>query len=399
MQKYKKIVMDIILNVVATAVPLIVLQLIILPSLADKMNEESYGLILTMISIFTVICGSFGNALNNIRLIKNAEYEKQKMQGDFSLILLCETILSAIIVIVSFQHLKLIFIDYILSVILAILWISREYYIVAFRIRLDFRGIVFNNIALVTGYIIGYGLFLIYSYWEIIYILGMLFSIIYIVKKTDITREKVCITPLLQGTIQELFFLTFASLVNSLLNYADRLVIYPLIGGAAVSIYYSSTLFGKLVSTAVTPLNSVMLSYLAKKRNLQKGILKRVVAVSVVAACIGYLICRIIAYPALNIIYPKWADESIKYVPITTLVAMLNMIISVLSPFLLKYCKMKWQLIINISVLITYLFCSVTLYNVWGLTGFCIGVLISNIIKLLIMLILGFKATKLEENR
>ena len=393
-KKYKKIVLDVILNVTATAIPLIILQLIVLPLIATKINNELYGLALTLISTITIIASSLGNALNNIRLIKNELYEQEGFQGDFPVLLLGELAVSCIVLIISISQYKLEYADSILLIILTFIWTAREYLIVTFRLELNFKGIVVNNIIMVAGYIVGLMLYCLTLQWQYVYIIGILFSLIYIIKRSNILKEKITITPLFRTTLSELLFLIFASLINNLLNYADRIIIYPLLGGTAVSIYYASTLFGKIVSTAISPLNSVALSYLAKKNTLKKELFTKTLGFSAIAAVLGYMICRVIAQPLLHILYPDWAFQSIKYVPITTWIAMITMVTSVMSPFVLKFCSMKWQLVINITVLIIYLSLSVILYKFWELMGFCVGILISNIVKFAIMFVLGMRASK-----
>mgnify|MGYP005763987467 CR=1 FL=1 len=393
-KKYKKIILDIVLNITATAIPLIILQLVVLPLIATKMSDELYGFTLTIISTITIIASSLGNALNNVRLIKNIVYEEKGIQGDFSILLLGELVIGCITLVLSINQYKLEYIDVCLLIILTFIWIAREYLIVTFRLELNFKGIVINNIIMVVGYVVGLVLYSFTLYWQYVYILGISFSLIYIIKHSDIITEKIRITPLFKATFSELLFLIFASLINNLLNYADRIIIYPLIGGTAVSIYYASTLFGKIVSTAISPLNSVALSYLAKKNTLKKELFIKTLGFSVIVAIMGYIICPIIALPVLNILYPDWAYQSIKYVPITTCIAMVTMVTSVMSPFVLKFCSMKWQLVINVTVLIIYLSMSIALYKYWGLMGFCIGILISNIAKFTIMFILGLRGSK-----
>ena len=58
--------------------------------------------------------------------------------------------------------------------------------------------------------------------------------------------------------------------MNSIVKYADRLILYPLLGGVAVSIYYSATIISKLISLAVTPLSTVILSYFSKMESLKR---------------------------------------------------------------------------------------------------------------------------------
>ena len=395
-QKYKRIIIDVILNICATALPLAILQLVILPLLSRYIEDEPYGKMLTIISILTVVSGSMGNSLNNIRLVKNNNYEESSLKGDFGILVVSEMVIASFVVCGYTYHYGISFVDMILLFILAAAWTYREYAIVVFRIKLDFVGIVINNLVMILGYIVGLLIFLCIGYWEIIYIMGLLFSIVYINKKSEIARESLNKTVLFKDTLKDLIILLSASLLLNLLNYADRMIIYPMIGGTAVSIYYASTLFGKVISSAVTPINSVVLSYISKKDTMHRNVMYRLMVSTLLIAIVGYFVCRIVARPALSIMYPEWVDRSMEYVPIMTAVAMISMMSSVITPFTIKFCKMKWQLIINGSVLIVYLLSAIILYKYFGLMGFCVGVLASNIVKLVIVSILGIRLSSQE---
>lgn len=73
---------------------------------------------------------------------------------------------------------------------MAIIWTYREYAIVTFRIRLNFKGIVVNNLIMVLGYLLGLFLYFLWGHWQIVYILGMSFSMAYIAKTSSIVSEK-----------------------------------------------------------------------------------------------------------------------------------------------------------------------------------------------------------------
>ena len=69
MNKGKKIVFDMFLNIVATAIPTFVLQLIILPLISGKMESQNYGLLVTILALLKIVPSTMGNVLNNIRLL------------------------------------------------------------------------------------------------------------------------------------------------------------------------------------------------------------------------------------------------------------------------------------------------------------------------------------------
>lgn len=386
MRNRKKVILDMLLNIISTAVPTIILQLLILPSIANFEDENKYGLIVTILAMLNVIPATMGNSLNNIRLVYEERYKENKTKGDFQLVLvICETVNILLIFIISWYYLgKFDVINILLIMITGILWLGREYHIVAFRISLNYKAILLNNLYLTLGYGLGYIVFRITNYWQFIYILGMLISYVYIYINSDICKEPFVKTIFWKNVLKDNLLLLISVIFARLINYADKLLLYPLLGGAVVSIYYVATIFGKVVSMAITPINSVALSYLAKIKNKPDHLFKWTYMMGIVVCVIGYILAIIFSEPILKIIYPMYVDEAMKYIYITSATVCINVLTSILTPFVLKFFAMKWQIVINGVTTACYVIISVILLYFYGLTGFCIGALLTNIIKLLI---------------
>lgn len=386
MRNRKKVILDMLLNIISTAVPTIILQLLILPSIANFVDENKYGLIVTILAMLNVIPATMGNSLNNIRLVYEERYKENKTKGDFQLVLvICETVNILLIFIISWYYLgKFDVINIFLIIITGILWLGREYHIVAFRISLNYKAILLNNLYLTLGYGLGYIIFRITNYWQFIYILGILMSYVYIYKNSDICKEPFVKTIFWKNVLKDNFLLLISVVLARLINYADKLLLYPLLGGAVVSIYYVATIFGKVVSMAITPINSVALSYLAKIKNKPDHLFKWTYMIGIVVCAIGYILAIIFSKPILKIIYPMYIDEAMKYIYITSATICVNVLTSIITPFVLKFFAMKWQIIINGVTTACYVIISVILLHFYGLTGFCIGALLTNVIKLII---------------
>lgn len=67
-----------------------------------------------------------------------------------------------------------------------------------------------------------------------------------------------------KGTLIESTTLFIAGLISRLINYADKLLIYPVLGGEEVAVYYAASIIGKMISMLISPISNVVLSYLAK---------------------------------------------------------------------------------------------------------------------------------------
>ena len=393
MDKKKKIIVDMGLNIVASAIPVFVLQLLVLPSLAGQMTDDKYGLLVTILSLLNMIPASLGNVLNNIRLIFNKDQTEVEKKNDYNAELLLMVLFNIVIVLVfSIYYAKTINVfDLILTVIVSILWLAREYYIVAFRLQINYIYITISNLIMIPGYAAGYALFLITNSWQYIYILGYVFSISFIFIKSDLWKEPFAITPKFKKITTQSALLFIANFFTRLTTYADKMLIYPILGGATVSIYYVATLFGKVVSMAITPVSSVLLSYLSKENSKNDRAFGIAFSCSSIVCVIGYIICVLISRPLLGLIYPQFVDEAMKYIFITTGTVVVTALISMINPFVLKFFDMKWQVAINALYALMYVSISLGLLHFWGLYGFCAGTLISAIVKMIFMLIVYLK--------
>lgn len=383
----KKFFIDTLYNIIAMAIPIVILQFVTLPFIGFRLGEEDYGFIVTVISLYSLFSFPFGNVLNNIRLLYDAEYKKMRVSGDFNFLLATSLFLSTLSMIFGMYY----FVEnFSLLSLLSILLISslnlvREYLIVYFRLHLDFKAIMYNNYLLGIGYIYGTYLFELTGKWQFIFLLGYGFSLFYIIKKSDLVFEPLVFTKLFKKTTYNSTILLISSLLKNLLNYADKLLIFPFLGPAAVSIYYSSTLIGKILSMIITPVNGVILSYLVKYERFSNKRFILILFATGIVGVIGYVLSIVISPFVLHLLYPIWAEESLHYIFVTTATAIVGLICSVVSPFVLKFTHLNWQLLINGSNVLVYVISSIYLYQQYGLMGFCIGILISNVYQLFLM--------------
>ncbi len=394
----KKIISDLILNIGATAAPIIVLQLVILPALADDMSDDRYGLLVTILSLLNVIPATLGNVLNNIRLLYNDSYKESECEGDFNIILLFMAAMNIIIVgIASFYYdHSITWADLLLTILVSVFWLAKEYFIVSFLIEINYAAILLNNLLQVVGYIVGYLIYCFTGYWQIIYIMGYIVSLIYIFKRSSLWREKLKITALFKNTISQGTLLMAASVLARITTYADKMLIYPIVGGAMVSVYYTATLSGKIVSMAITPVNGVILTYLSKRKKKTDDIFWSAFWLGIGVCIVGYIFCLIISRPVLNMLYPQYADEAMKYILVTTGTSVLYALTAIVSPFVMKFFDMKWQVAISGGTAIIYVVLCMVLLFFWGMYGFCLGAFFTNLFKLMFMLFIYVKCKPLK---
>lgn len=391
-KKRWKFILDMGLNIGAVSAPIAILQLIIYPYLAKQLSAEEYGLMITMYSMWIVVSNSLGNVLNNIRLLRSNEYEENSLQGDFPLILYKWWGINVIIILfASIFYLKGFFlVDILLSILIATLILLKSYFEVGFRIKLNYVAILLNGLLQSCGFIIGLFVFRFTGVWQSVFIFGFLFSSCFTILKTDMLKEQPRKTILYDTVNRDVNLYTVATFSNSSMSYADKLVLYPLMGGHVVSIYYTATILGKIVSMVSGPITSVILSYISKWEKGKKNIFSKVLFLGGVLAVVGYFITMLISRPVIQLLFPQWLGEVMVYLPITTVAIVIQTLNSFLNPFVLKFYDIKWQIVINIISVFSYFLGALLLWNFFGMIGFCVGTVIGHATKTIIMILLYF---------
>ncbi len=393
----KKAIFDVILNTIAMAIPIVLLQLIILPLIAVKMDTDRYGLLLTLVAFISMISSSMGNVVNNTRLLEDGSY-KDKPYGDFGIWLILLSICNAAAVIGGYLYYSggnFGVLDFTFTVVIAVLTLYQEYCIVYFWINLDYKKVLVNNILLGLGYGLGTLLFMATGYWQLIYIAGLVFSIVYIHLRKDVPRENVKRTVNWGKVSSKIIILCICTILAKSLQYIDKLLLYPILGGTSVSIYYASSLVGKIISMVLNPINGVILSHLSKVEKVRKQDCRKIAVGVVVISIFGYFASNILAGPIIHILYPQLEAEVMNYIYIMNMTGIVMGLSTLMAPVLLKFCDIKWQIVINGLSVLAYVALSLLFLESQGLKGFCIGVLLSNVCKVGLMAIVFL----IEKNR
>lgn len=383
---YNKVVQDMVLNIVATSIPIAILQLVVYPIAAKALGSETYGFMLTVYSIWIMIPNSLGAVLNNIRLLNNGRYEKSEEVGDFAYIYRRWVCVSAAIVFFAiwiysggFHPRHLVF-----GIIISFLLMTRIYLEVGFRLEFNYRRILFCNVFQSVGFLLGCAICKFTGIWEAIYFFGYAFGCAYAVLRTKLFFERPFKSDNYNLIIKDSYSLALSVVINSLVGYADKLVLFPLMGGTAVSIYYTATILGKISSMLTTPINGVILNYIANWKSDKKNIFGKAFIVSLMLAVIGYSATVLLGRLVIGFLFPQWVDEVMVYLPVTTLTVMIGLIASVLQPFVMKFCEMKWQTVINSCAAIIYFLAALVLWSRFELMGFCVGTVIGAFTRLVL---------------
>lgn len=394
--KLKMIAGDMIINIIATIIPIFILQFVLLPLVANSYDEYHYGLMLTLISLITVSVQSFSVSLSNSRLLLDEQYKAEGLSGDFNILMIVYSVMNIFIVVIGtfLYEGKFTLINISLIIIFSVIQLIRRYLLVAYRLEINYKGILYSNIILIIGYLFGMLLFFIFEGWQLIYILGEIFSLIYVLKNTTLIKEPFKTTRLFASTTKHGLIILAASFLGTATTNIDRLLLYPMLGARMVTIYYVSTLFGKTISMLVGPINNVILTYISKMKKFEVDTFKLLLTTASILGLFSYIIIILVSEPILKFLYPLYFDNAMKLIYITTLTAIVIMLCTVINPIVMKFCNIKWQIGISSINIIVYFVFAFYLVDLFGIYGFCVAALIASIVNLILLILVYYSNQK-----
>ena len=369
-----------------------------MPQLASYMDPDEYGHVLLLVGVITTLGSAFGNGLNNVRLIMHHKYVSQGLTGDYNVLLLyfvgsIVIVSSGIGVLGGFSLL-----DTMVLASLSLLGGMRLYLSVAFRLYINYRGILWLNIVLSLGYAVSLVVFLPVlekGIWWIVFLVGELVSLGYLLYTTDLLHEPCRRTHLFREVCKNFSWLGYLTLLGGLLNVMDRNLLMPALGGEAVAVMFVAMMTGKTVSYIAKPMGNVMLSYFAQVgfvMTQRKYWLINIVAVFAGGVC--YFVSILSAGFVIQKFYPMYETQASSFVQLASVIPIVVMLGALAQPAVMRYAKLPLLAFWQSLYVLMYIGFALFLTNIYGLYGFCYAAIILAVLRLLILWWLGWRSIK-----
>jgi O-antigen/teichoic acid export membrane protein len=385
---------DIVLNFFASLVIVITLQLFIYPYLSKEFGKNIFGYILSLMGVVNTIALTFGSALDNTRLITYQDYKNIKYHADFNIILkygsLINVFITTLVIFVLADSIN--FIDAALLVLVTVLTMLRAYLGVEYRLKINYLSILFYNLSVSVGYVIGAFISSSIGAWQITFLCGELCALVFALFTTDFmkVRGKQQRTGLFKGTLKGFVQIAVSTMIANVLIYLDRFIIYPFMGGENVAIFFAASMFGKVISMVLQPVAGVILTYLAQwKQKMELIDFWKFNFALVVLSGIFYIFSIFLSPIVTGILYPDIMIDAKKILSLANMAAIIAAMGALTQPVLLKFCSTCWQIVLQVIFGVSYFLSGVILLNIYGLPGFCAAALISSVLRLIIMWIVG----------
>ena len=389
----KVFIMDSVKTIIGTLLIALGLQFLAYPIINQRVGNEAFGSILTIYTIITITSVVLGNTLNNIRLINMNLYKSNHYYWKFVLILLISILIESIALIIVFLYFfNLNTIDIIFLILLNILMCLRIYLNVFFRMTLKYNQILYIALIQFLGLLIGLLLYYLTQNWFVCFITSELFATIYtLVKLRGLTIRAYQSED--NNVVKDYVMLLSTNSLNNLNLYLDRLILLPIIGGTAVTISFLSTFIGKMLATFLYPINNVVLSHISvnESDNIKKQYLKTNLF-AIAALCLVMIICYPITIIIVSLLYNIDSSLYSKFIILGNIGVLFNAVSIMIQTLNTKHASITLQANYMTFHTITFIFITILMTIAFGLNGFFWTTLFSNIIKYVILNIIGLKS-------
>ena len=178
--------------------------------------------------------------------------------------------------------------------------------------------------------------------------------------------------------------------ISTLIFNADRIALKAFIDETAVTSYYLASLLGKTMALITTPLNGVIVGYLAKyKGDLKAKLMSIITAASLAVIALATAGCTIGSHIIIPILYPDQYASVKEYFVMTNLAQIFYFAANVITVVLLRFAKSRYQIYVNVAYALAFCIICLPLAAVHGFKAFCIGLLATCFIRFLTAILLG----------
>ena len=393
LKRYTKTIKDLAYSFLAYALPTMVLQFAVQPLIAARVDADANGLFLSLYNAIKLCISVLIAPLANARLLhkKNCIEDRSWDKGYNMLLGIVALLASGIMIAFSlfYRGVSASAWDYLRLIAVTVLLCAHDFYYIAFRVEINYKNILIDNALIVLGYGAGLALFWQFGCWEYVFISGYAIGTLFVLCKTDIWRAGIGFKAI-KNVLPKYMPLCAASGLGRATTYCDRLLIYPVIGGYAVSVYNAAAVVSKIISIVTVPVRNVLLSYIVdkdkieiKKKQLQKIAVLTLVAVLPIFGCFYFasaVFCKLL--------YPQYFADALQYVPYILGAMILDTGAAALNVVLMRFSKASlqiWTAVVKITIYLASIFLLTGLLEM-GLLGFCLAILFADGARFILVL-------------
>ena len=397
-KKYKTQLGDSIWSILGLVLMNAVAQIAAFPLLARVFGEAGYGDIQYLMAYVNIVTVSVGCAANLARMTAPAK-ERMENNGDYNLFLLGIALLGIpfTLLIKRFGGVSMDTPTTLCYYLLFVAMAFRYYADVSYKLTLRYRRYFLYYLFISIGYGIGAVLVWKTRIWPLALLPGEAKGVLFAYLADGTLRRKGLKISRAFGHVARCILIFFLSEgISNVIFNVDRLILKFLIGSSAVAVYYLATLVGKTVSLVTTPLNSVLIGYLARyEGRFSRKIMKWVFLASIVSFVVFTGVCVLGGYLVLLLLYPDQLESVRDFLMVGSFAQVVFFTTSFITVILIRFAKKSYQIFINGAFGVCFFGIGIPATILWGLWGFAVAMVISNLVRWVLAVALGwYKACK-----
>ena len=370
-----------------------VLQIVVTPLLNRLMGAEQLGNLLYITGLVAIICPSVGQALNTSRLVVRRDCEVTN--GDYDWLLLILGAIGSVVALVMSRNSITNMAMAVGVFIMFMLTVFRYYGDVEYRLNLNYRRYFIYYLLIGLGYLAGFGIYYVTGQWVWIYLIGEGAALAFVGITGKVFHNFWNRSVFFSTAFSRGFFLMLSYLITNTTLNIDRLVIRQVLGNEQVTWYYVTSLIGKTLVLLIAPINTIVISYLTKRKELlNRNQFGKAVLVGGGVAGVFFLGCQV-GTPLFVWLFYHDLFPSIKgLVTVVNLAQVLGLFSAFLFILVLTFTDEKWQLWIQLAHFVILLTTSVLAAKNYGMIGFAWACLGANTLRVVAVIALGIWKAK-----
>ena len=374
-KKRKKIIIDLFFNTFGFGIYMIAQQIILLPIMAQVFPETEFSKIVLYVSIYAIITNVLGSELGIVRQVKQ---DNISSSSNYNRILLQLLPLVVIVSIIALVALKFSILEILLLTVVIILGNLRLYSAAYFRVNKDFKNVVIQNVLYLIGIILGVSILYVSKLIWIPMLLAEVLCLIFDLVKTDLLKCNITKTEENKNIWKTFKNFGFISFLVNMTTYFDKIIIYPILGDNAVSVYYSTSSMSKILALITNPLHGVILSWLkGNDEDFKNKVTKTTLKVNIPVIILTFIIGLPITYLAVRILYPQYLESALPLLLPVSIGMAFNTVASIVKAILLKYVDSKKLVTSYIIYIIILVAAGIGMSSFAGIIGFAYATAIS----------------------
>lgn len=401
--KINSVFKDTLWSVIGLVLMNVAAQFVVFPVWNRTLGSEAYGNIVFLLGIMNILAVSLGCGVNYARMRKKAE-EGETANQPYNILMGVGSGIAVLILLLlkALGLLRIEPLDFVLFCVLTVVTAWRYYADVEYRLHINYKGYFLYYLIIGLGYLGGVLLFRQSGLWALALLPGEVAGLLFVMWKGTIFRPDSDKSCRLDSSVLRLsVLLVGTNVLSGLFFHGDRIILMLFAGSTAVSVFYISSLLGKTMALVSMPLNGVLIGHLARyKGQLTGALMGRITVLTILTIVVASFLCILASMILLPFLYPGDYPVARQYLFLANTAQVIYFTGDVLmASILLRFTHPRNQLVINVFYGVLFIILCVSLTRVFGIIGFCWGLLTANTARLILCLMLGYRGLKEQEAR